>query len=228
MRSHPVRWATIALAAPGLVLSLGGAAMGETGQPPERSSGVYVSMGGLLAGLRRAGVRCPSGSQGATIRSKLGYGATAAAGYEFQGGLRLEAEVALRSNGASALVLSPASAPLSGDVTSLALMGNAYYDIKALSVGPLVPYLGAGVGLARVDASDLKSGSTLLADAGSDRLAYQGIAGVNVALSRAWSANLDYRYFATLDPSFRTPGGRVTTHYRTDNFSVGMTYHFAP
>ena len=63
------------------------------------------------------------------------------------------------------------------------------------------------------------------------RFAYQAIAGVSYALTERVSLGIEYRYFATTDPSYSdNPGGggtsRVDAEYKTHNVLVNLIYRF--
>ena len=93
---------------------------------------------------------------------------------------RAELEASYRSNDIDSIG--------GGEVTSTAIMGNAYWDIETNT--RFTPYLGAGIGAAYVD-FDTAGGDD------SVEFAYQGMAGANFALNPNWSVGAEYRYFAT-------------------------------
>ena len=64
---------------------------------------------------------------------------------------------------------------------------------------PIVPYIGAGAGIAFVNASAL-GGST-----SSTQFAYQGIIGVGYEIDSNWRFNIDGRYFGTTNPTINNP-----------------------
>jgi opacity protein-like surface antigen len=78
---------------------------------------------------------------------KRGFTAGAAVGYKFPFGLRAEGElgylyVPLERDG---------RVEVDGSVKSYLLMANAYYDVKLPFLGPFRPYVGGGLGAARVN-----------------------------------------------------------------------------
>lgn len=85
---------------------------------------------------------------------------------------------------------SDIDSPAGGDVSSTALMANAYYDLE--NDTRFTPYIGAGIGVAHVD-FDTAGG-----DEGTE-FAYQGIVGVNYAIDPKWHVGAEYRYFATTE-----------------------------
>jgi hypothetical protein len=46
----------------------------------------------------------------------------------------------------------------------------------------------------------------------------------------AFTLDLDYRYFATIEPTFSIPRTNLqySTYYQTNNFIASLTYRFSP
>ena len=84
-----------------------------------------------------------------------------------------------------------------GNTSALALMVNGYVN---LPVPLLKPYVGVGVGGARVDFSGISANDETLFDEAEWKLAYQGMLGVRFSVPFL-PINLmaEYRYFATSD-----------------------------
>jgi outer membrane protein OmpA-like peptidoglycan-associated protein len=187
-------------------------------------------------GCGRIGVTNPADVFSAKMNE--GFGAGLALGYQGVGwpGLRLEGEIAVRSNGIKSVTdttgpLLPPGATFNakGNITSLAFMANALYDFMPDS--QWTPYLGVGIGAARLSLEDAgPAGTSINANATNWQFAYQGIAGVKYAFNPKWSAGLDYRYFATTDPTFSTTvfgiHASAKTQYSTHNVFVNVAYHF--
>ena len=59
---------------------------------------------------------------------------------------------------------------------------------------------------------------------------YQGIAGIRYELSSTLALDLDYRYFATIEPTFGIPRTNVhySAYYKTNNFVASLIYRFSP
>jgi outer membrane protein OmpA-like peptidoglycan-associated protein len=172
-------------------------------------------------------------------KANNGFAAGGVIGYDF-GRVRLEGEAVYRNHGMQTLSFSnvppslqsgfgiPASgsAPLSGDVASIGFMANAIYDI--LPHGVVTPYVGVGIGGADLQLNSIRIGSVQIASGGSFQFAYQGIAGLKVAMGPNWSASVDYRYFATTDGTFSDSfGNRFNVPYSTHNAMLGVSYRFA-
>src|SRR5882757_4238075 len=97
------------------------------------------------------------------------------------------------------------------NINQTAIMANLLYDFRFGS--PIVPYIGAGAGIAFVNASAL-GGST-----SSTQFAYQGIIGVGYEIDQNWRFNIDGRYFGTTSPTINNPFiGGVT--YNNNNLTL--------
>ena len=141
-------------------------------------------------------------------------------GYDF-GGPRLEAELGYRNNGVDKV----GSLSGSGDVGAFSYMVNAAYDFMPGRV--LHPFVGAGIGGATLSANGIKRNGVGSYSGSDTEFAYQGFAGLGYDIAPNWMARLQYRYFATLDPSFNINGTKVDGEYRNHSILVGLTYKFA-
>ncbi len=84
-----------------------------------------------------------------------------------------------------------------GDVSSLALMANAYVDIT--KYGRFTPYVGGGIGVSRNKVSDTDITTALGATGSLDgatktSLAWQLSAGTGIEVAPHWTVDLGYRY----------------------------------
>lgn len=153
-----------------------------------------------------------------------GYNVGAAGGYDF-GMARLEAELAYRENDFDKLKLGGLSAGADGDMSAFSFMVNGYWDLE--NATPLTPYLGAGVGVANVEISDLEVAGIDVADDDDTVFAYQLAAGIGFELNQAMILDLGYRYFATEDPEFDSDlGGDFEGEYDSHNVSLGLRMNF--
>jgi OOP family OmpA-OmpF porin len=145
-----------------------------------------------------------------------------------QGPWRFEGEFNYRRNGLSEIV-STSDPKASGSTQAFTFLGNAIYDFD---VSPwwrgVTPHIGAGIGLAHLSAKQKIAGFTLL-DSSDTQFAYQAIAGLRFPLTPNWALDLDYRYLAATDPTYKSPAGaRVTSSYQTHNVIASLTFSFAP
>lgn len=151
-----------------------------------------------------------------------------AVGYRYGNGFRTEFEGAYRKNSVDDL-----SGALNGTgrVKAKSLMANLLYDIDLNSHfnkrSRFMPYIGAGVGMARVDFDGVRPVGGVRIDDEDDVFAYQGIAGVSYWLSEALEIALEYRYFATQDPDLRTAAGvNVESEYSNHGALFGLRWNF--
>jgi outer membrane protein OmpA-like peptidoglycan-associated protein len=158
-----------------------------------------------------------------------GYAVGARAGYQM-GPWRFEEEYIYHNNGLSNITVGGFNVPASGSRSSHAIMSNVLYDIN---LGwPIVPHIGAGIGAVDVVENAKAPGIGALANDDSWQFGYQGIIGASYRFNPQLSAELDYRYLATTDPSFHyaanVGGGTYHTTYATHNILASLVYHFAP
>jgi OmpA-OmpF porin, OOP family len=175
--------------------------------------------GGLGAGVNfenNSKSSAPAGTT--TFKFDPGYDVEGNVGYAWDSGFRLEGE-AFHGN-------SVVTSGKDGDLKNTDLFANVLYDINICPY--ITPYIGAGFGAGFPGADNI--GRTSSGGHLSDtriQLAYQGIAGFAVPIDNHWSVTTDYRYIATLDPSFADSAG---SHDRTGNSShnllVGVRYSF--
>jgi opacity protein-like surface antigen len=128
-----------------------------------------------------------------TTAYKTGFTGSGAVGYSFPIGLRLEGEfgfiyIPLKSEGGE---------DVDGSIKNYLLMANAYYDLKLAALGPFKPYVGFGLGVARVNIEQ----DIIRPDAGRvsvnqprTSFAYQARAGVAYEVNRWLDLSLGYRY----------------------------------
>lgn len=181
-------------------------------------AGLYLSaaLGGVL--LQNQDL---TGSGGTLAPEYVpGIAAAAALGYELPlAPVRLEVEVSYRTTDVDTLTGATVggTASAAGSVNVLAGMANAYLFLP-VPVG-LEPYLGAGVGYARVDVDGLSAGGVSVASGENQVFAYQGIAGVELDFFPGpVDIGIEYRYFVVDDSGISGSGG---------SFAIGYESHAA-
>lgn len=192
------------------------------------TDGVYVSLGAGFNLLNESDEKA-SGRSG-TTKYDGGYAGVGAVGYGWGNGLRTELEGAYRNNTIKSARFAGVDTRASGSMSSLSLMANAIYDFN---LGSFSPYIGAGVGLARIGANRTSTANAQVDDYDM-QLAYQGIAGVAYALTNNWKLDLGYRYFATTNPSFMAgsaasggpTGPTIRSEYSAHTVLLSVRYEF--
>ena len=157
-----------------------------------------------------------------------GYALSAALGHDY-GHIRGEIELSYRENEVDSHKLSGATvANSTGETSALALMANGYYDFDTQT--KITPYVGAGLGFARVDVKDYAGGGNNdVADGDETVFAYQVIAGLEYPVTARTSVTGEYRYFATTDVDIDTNlGGAQGSDVNYDNHSIllGVKHNF--
>jgi len=146
------------------------------------------------------------------------------AGYGFGNGFRVEGELSYRNNQFDAIdVADPIDGTVAGgSVNTWALMGNLLYDFN--SNGRFQPYLGVGAGAARPRVKIDGGGS-----ATDTVFAYQGLAGLGIALSDRTTLDIGYRYFVAPDVDISEAWGTGFTSevdYQHQAVTVGLRWQF--
>ncbi len=167
-----------------------------------------------------------------------GFGVHGAVGHSWDG-FRLEGEVSYRKNDVDTLTVTSTTGAISslnldtlgsfdadGDVSALGFMANAWYDFDTGS--PWKPFIGGGVGTARISLNDISSSTISLADDEDQVFAYQAGAGIGYELTPTVIVSLGYRFFGTSDPEFTAVNGTTTFdgEYRSHNVEVGVRFLF--
>ena len=169
-----------------------------------------------------------------------GIGVYTSLGYSYNSGWRTELEFSYRNHDARHWVSQPpifsgfTGGTLDGEVSSYAFMANL---LKDFGRGAVSPYVGAGIGLARVksELTGVNPGaiggySPMIVDDADLTMAYQGIAGLAFQLAEGLALDLSYRYFGTLQPEFAGTLGGAPFTYKTDytshNVFAGLRWNF--
>ena len=190
----------------------------QAAEAPSRrknKQGAYVAFGAGLSILQDASLTTSlvSGLTG-ELTFDPGFAVRGAVGGPVGNNIRSEFEVSFRRHTFDQATLSFAGASISGSVDgsidTTSFLANTYYDVP--TSGKLSPYLGLGVG------------GAYLSSEGSDDLefAYQATAGMRYAITPKLSLTGDYRFFATLDPTFST----VDAEFHSHNFTLGVMQGF--
>ncbi len=118
------------------------------------------------------------------------------------------------------------AAGVTGDLSTYSLMLNSYYDFR--NATGFVPYIGAGLGVARVSLKDATRVN--VSDDSSILPAYQLLTGFSIEPKSLpyTTLHLGYRYFNTLgDAEFLdSTGANIEVEQASHNFEGGVRWHF--
>ena len=211
--------------------SLAAIAIASAPAAAQDDDGLYVGVGNGL--VQSGDVDFTTTGGDVTADPDWGWELEALVGYDL-GLVRLEAEAAYKKFDLGALDAGTAGVPASiaaddtpqlvfgpqdgvnGDVAVLTGMVNALADFDA---GPVSISVGGGVGMARVDFSDLRNFDTGpgFLDDGDTRFAWQGIAQLRAPLNDRLDASLKYRYL--------NAGGQELTDSIGRTFEADLNTH---
>ena len=201
---------------------------GAQAQSPLQPGGFYIGAEGganwLLNNTFNSTLTVPgfgSASASTTATWNTGFVAGGSVGYDFLGP-RIEAEGVYRENsGTLSIGGLPGTAGV--NLNQVSIMGNVFYDFFAGSA--IVPYVGAGAGVAFLNAGALGSTAT------STQFAYQGILGVGWNIDPTFRLNLEGRYYGTTTPNFASSGTlagfgyTLSTNPQDNNISLMVSLH---
>jgi len=160
----------------------------------------------------------------ASFDQNLGYGG--AIGYKLTS-LRVEGEFVAARNSFDSSTFGP-STTTTGSLTHNAAMLNAYLDIFKFLM--IEPYIGVGVGYMEVKADNLSFTGGPRYDSSDDVVAYQAMAGVNVALTSHLRVGAGLRYITSDKSSFNnssaTPGPTLSDRFKGTMFEISTRYDF--
>ena len=203
-------------------------------QADASATGLYGSVSGLYVmpfDHEAIPVELPVGDAAHDLGMESGAGGLAAVGYIFSDRWRGEIELGYRSADADRIdgwtgAYDNDPLAVAGGFRTLSVMANVYCRLRE---DGLVPYLGAGIGVARhrVEAKSrtLKIGDVsghFTFEGRETVLAWQVMAGLAHPLAENVELRLGYRFFQTRDGMF----GPDKLGYRTHNVEVGLMFLF--
>jgi OOP family OmpA-OmpF porin len=154
-----------------------------------------------------------------------GFNVGARGGYEW-GPWRFEEEFRYQQNGQSRFGIGPFNVAAQGNRNAYAVMSNLIYDF---TLGfPITPHIGAGIGAVGLhEGLSIKPFGTIASNTQWE-FGYQGIAGIRYNINPALAFDVDYRYLATTDPTFKTKFGGIgySSGYSTHSVLASLSVRF--
>ena len=163
-----------------------------------------------------------------TTEYNTGFTFGAALGYAWPVGFRAEGEFGFLY----IPVKSEGGVDESGSIKNYLLMANVYYDLKLDALGPFRPYVGFGVGVARVniqqDIFRESVGHNVHVDTPRTSFACQARAGVSYEINRWLDLSLGYRFVHIEGGQYQQFGRDVGNVGALNNHSVefGAAFKF--
>jgi opacity protein-like surface antigen len=197
------------------------------GEPPR--PGAYVSwfVGMTVPQERHADSYDGNYSYDDRVEFDPGIDLGGAGGYDF-GYVRLEGEFSYKYADIDTVHDTTSNATyhdIDGSMGVFAAMFNCFFDLHNNS--PVTPYLGGGIGVATLYLDDTYYDHGKLYDSDDDTVfAYQLGAGMEITISRYFSLDLGYRYFATDRGRFDGGGQGTRMKFESHNATVGGRFKF--
>ena len=157
----------------------------------------------------------------AELTTETGYGFSLAIGNDLPE-YRFELELAYRLSDLDELAVSGSAAQsVEGEVSSATLLANYYADFDTNTA--ITPFIGGGIGLAKVDLQIENITGVVVDESGDDTVfAYQAALGVAFKMNETATIELSYRYFATAEPDIND----TEMEYATSNVMLGFRMYF--
>lgn len=160
-----------------------------------------------------------------------GFAAGVVAGIRMSEGVSFELEATRRDNSILAIEWSDAVRPTDGEIRSNAYMANVLVDLMP---GEVRPYIGFGIGAARVEFRNISDANGTVLDGIRTLFAGQAMAGASFEVRPGTRISADYRFFSTLEVplSFGSPqrpeidGRSADVEYMQQTIMIGIRQSF--
>lgn len=158
-----------------------------------------------------------------TVDYKEGTAAGASLGYDLGsrypqvGQGRVEIEVAYRRNDLKDIRFAEGRLAADGDLSVWSVMFNSFGEFHGAR--PWLPYVGLGLGYAQLSLNDAQVAGADYADDSDGVFAYQAALGLGYQIGRLVTLDVGYRYFGTLDATFRL-ADQTSVDWSYDNHAV--------
>ena len=152
-----------------------------------------------------------------------GPAALAGIGFDFGSNWRAEIEAGYRDSDLDNI----SGTSSDGDTETLSMIANLLYDINIDS--KFEPYIGAGLGMARVSADGFTPVSTTSVDDDDYGYALQAAAGVAYPLNESLKLTFDYRFLSVQSLDYTTASGvGVDADYNDHSIFIGLRFALNP
>ncbi len=170
-------------------------------------------------------------TSGTTGEMDTGYAAGLTGGYDF-GMFRVEAQGTYRKNDIDKINIFGNSTICDGDISSAALMLNAYFEYENST--PITPFIGAGAGFNRIKYKGYAkygSATTVTYNTSENAFAWSLAAGLAWKISGKMTLDFLYQYLRSNDVDVAgtsnwglTSKGQID--YEVQNILVGLRWYF--
>lgn len=207
----------------------------------------YVSLGGGLSipsnltfpdeSFTLGGTQYNLTDETASIKNTAVY--RGAVGYKFSD-YRVEAEIGYQDPNLDKFTgainnNTSVSIPLSGDISVLSFMANAYFDDTNVIKG-VVPYVMGGIGVAKVKTNSVTANAatigltnytfptTTIATVDESVFAWQLGLGITIPLTKVINLDAGYRYFSTAGLDISSGGSTINKAFHSSNILASLRF----
>lgn len=199
-----------------LLAASGSGAKAQFGLPD-----VYIAAGAGLAILEDTDVRSPI--QDFETEPFPGYALSGAVGLDFDL-VRIEGEIFRTVYSLDNIKDAGIKINADGSFKTTAGMANVFIDIPLVVV---TPFVGAGIGYAKVDADDIRYDGFDIVDDDDTVLAWQARAGIAFGILPLTDMTVGYRYFVTDELDLSSSAGDVDVDkLKSHIFEIGLRVTF--
>lgn len=185
--------------------------------------------------LYNVSVLVPDGTRLGIVELEDGWMGGLIAGYSLANGFRPELALDYRRNDFESLRRDPVGIipgrqtdDVDGHETVITALVNVWYDF--FPSGRWHPYIGAGLGAARIEVKNGRFDNTSLDSDADTVFAYQYGAGLGIDLGERWTLSLDYRRLELDEGKFdlqpTNPNSYIKAGYSADTAMIGLRYSF--
>ncbi len=156
---------------------------------------------------------------------EAGFNTGVALGYDW-GKFRAEFEISYKENDIDELQTLGVPAASTGDFSALSYLLNVFYDFENSSL--VTPYLGAGLGIATINANNVASAGIINSDDEDTEFAFKFALGAAYHMSPSIDLLADYSYFGTSDPEFTNSvtGANFDSEFLSHTLNFGVRFKF--
>lgn len=136
---------------------------------------------------------------------------------------RLELELGYHRNPVDKVEFSDGKFSASGEASVWSLLLNSYGEY--VTKRPWTPYVGGGIGMARLSLAGVEVGGTTVVDDSATVFAYQLGFGTDYELSKSLILDFGYRFFGTAKAELTDAlGVAIDSEYQVHNLQIGLRF----
>jgi len=212
------------------LILLAGVLLSLASAPLPAQGGVYIGAFGGQVAVDESSNETPGGSFNMTFDPGQHWGAVLGFDlgdtYPAMGIGRIEMEASQRQSEIIEIAFAGGARPATGTMQVESLMFNTFGELR--QIYPLLPYYGAGAGVARLRLEGVGSGGGTVVEESEDTVfAWQVGAGLGYQVCDRLALDVGYRYFKAVEPEFEDRLGETfLSEYQAHSVVFGVRWMF--